>query len=318
MGNISCGYDILGLALEKPGDIVKIERKEQRGINITSISGDQQQLPTNPQKNTAGVAAQKFLEEFKIDVGLEMEIEKHMPTGSGLGSSAASAAAVLFGLNKLFGQPADRKTLVKIGIQSESVACGSGHADNIAPSLLGGIILIRSIDQPDIVNIHSPKNIFITLVYPHIEIKTEEARDILPHKIKLSQAVKQWGNIAGLISGFYTEDLDLIGRSMPDHIIEPVRSKLIPGYNEVKNEALKNGALGCSISGSGPTLFAFSENRTKAYSIGKKMEETFRGNKMEANSWVSKINTKGAQEVDQQIVSSIRGEKWYTNPESCC
>jgi homoserine kinase len=295
VGNIGCGYDILGMAVEEPGDIVTVEKINQPGVEIKEIQGDQGRLPTAAVKNTAGVAALEFLKEFDISEGVGLTLEKNMPMGSGLGSSAASAAATLKAMAELFEKNASEQQLLQIGLKTESTACGSEHADNIAPSLFGGIVLVRSNQDGDVVLLNVPAKLHCILVHPHIEIRTEDARKILPKTIGLGKAVKQWGNIAGLISGFYKEDYDLIGRSLQDWVIEPVRSKLIPGFQQVKDAALANGALGCSISGSGPTMFALADSREIADNISRAMQSAFLDHDLNSNIWISPVNQTGAK-----------------------
>jgi len=300
IGNIGCGFDILGMAVEQPGDVVTVGQKAKPGVTISKITGDQGKLPKQANQNTAGVAALEFVERFDLDCGIEIELEKKMPMGSGLGSSAASAAAALKALNTLFDNPATRRDLLQIGLKAEKAACGSAHADNIAPSLFGGIILVRNNKGSDIISINVPEKLHCVLVYPHIEIRTEEARKILPKQIDLSLAVQQWGNVAGLVSGFYQEDYALIGRSMQDLVIEPVRSKLIPGFARVKQAAVANGALGCSLSGSGPTVFALSESAEKAKQTGAAMQAAFKKENLSSNIWISAVNKEGAKIIKEE------------------
>lgn len=295
VGNIGCGFDILGMAVDAPGDKVTLKKIQNRQVIIKKVNGDGGKLPLETAKNTAGVAAREYLEKYDIDQGVEIILDKDMPMGSGLGSSAASAAATLKAIDHLFGKIASNQELLKIGMRAELMACGSEHADNIAPSLFGGIVLVRCNQEADIIPIHVPSKLRCVLVYPHIEIRTEDARKILPGTVELNKAVRQWGNIAGLISGFFTEDYGLISRSLKDWIVEPVRAQLIPGFDEVKNAALNNGALGCSISGSGPTIFALADSTATAKIIGKKMQAAFSNNALDSSLWISKINTDGAK-----------------------
>lgn len=300
IGNIGCGFDILGMAVDQPGDMVTLQKSDRTGVRINKISGDQGKLPREANQNTAGVAALEFMKRFDLDCGIDLELEKNMPMGSGLGSSAASAAATLKALNTLFDNPANRRDLLKIGLKAEKAACGSEHADNIAPSLFGGIILVRGNQNDDIISIHVPKNLHCVLVYPHIEIRTEDARKILPKQVDLSLAVQQWGNVAGLISGFYDEDYDLIGRSMQDVVVEPVRSQLIPGFVNVQKSALENGALGCSLSGSGPTVFALTDSAKSAKKIGAAMQRAFEKENLSSQIWISAVNTDGAKIIEEE------------------
>lgn len=298
IGNIGCGYDILGMAVKAPGDVVTLNQIPEPLVKIVKITGDDGRLPLEAKNNTAGVAALEFIKEYNLDQGVEIILTKNMPMGSGLGSSAASAAATLKAMDVLFGNIASREALLKIGIKAESIACGSEHADNIAPSLFGGIILVRSNHDADMIPINVPSKLHCVLVHPHIEIKTADARKILPQQVSLKKAVAQWGNVAGLISGFFKEDYPLIGRSIKDVIIEPQRAKLIPGFADVKETALDNGALGCSISGSGPTVFALTDSFSKAKTIGREMQLAFQKNKLNSDLWISQINREGAKIIE--------------------
>jgi len=218
-----------------------------------------------------------------------------MPLGSGLGSSAASSVAALLAVNKILGEPLTKEELIPFAMEGERLACGAAHADNVAPALLGGFTLIRSYDPLDVIKIKTPKNLFSAVIHPHVEVSTEDARKILKKQITLKQAITQWGNTAGLIAGLLQEDLGLIARSLQDVVIEPIRSLLIPGFNEVKAAALKAGALGCSISGSGPSIFALANSISKAQYIAKNMENEILKMKIKCDVFVSPINHEGAK-----------------------
>jgi len=293
IANVSCGFDIFGFAVNSPGDKVSLKLIDSPGVIITKIHGDNGKLPLQANLNTAGVAAIEFLQKFKPEAGLEIEIFKQMPLGSGMGSSAASAAATLFGLNYMFDNIASEIQLIEFALKAEKVACGSAHADNVAPSLLGGFILIRSYDPLDIVRLHFPKDLFCVLLHSDIEIRTETARKILPEKIKLKDGIAQWGNVAGLVAGLFLEDYKLISRSLNDNIIEPVRSKLIPYFDEVKNKALKSGALGCSISGSGPSIFALCRGNEVAKKVATQMKNVYDAENIESKYYISPVNEQG-------------------------
>ena len=213
-------------------------------------------MPTNPKENVAGVALQALLDRLNSTQGFNLSISKNVLPGSGLGSSASSAAAAVFGANELLGNPFTKTGLVEFAMAGEALVSGKPHADNVAPSLLGGFVLVRSYDPLDVVKLQYPKELITVIIHPQIEVKTSYAKDILPKEIPLALAVKQWGNVAGLVSGLAASDFDLIGNSLKDVIIEPVRSRLIPCFFDLQNIALANGALGCSISGSGPSVFA--------------------------------------------------------------
>ncbi len=293
VANVAVGYDILGFALEKPGDEVIVRFKEEPGLVITSITGGQ--LPYELEKNTAGFAAKQFLNKIgKNNVGIEMEIRKKMPFGSGLGSSAASAVAGVFAVNELLKRPMTKRELLEFAVAGEQIADGAWHADNVAPSLLGGIVLIRDNKTLDVHRLPTPRGLYATVVYPEIEILTSASRAVLSDQVPLSKCIEQSGNLAGFIIGLMHSDFDLISRSLNDVIIEPQRATLIPNFYEVKNAAIEAGALGCSISGAGPSIFALSNNSLKAQAAGEAMQAIFAKAKIESKIFVSKINQEGA------------------------
>lgn len=291
VANISCGFDVLGLALDTVGDYMTIRKVPDAGIQITKITG--QDLPLKAKKNVAGVAAMAMLRHSELEYGFEIEIEKNIKPGSGIGSSAASAAGAVWGINTLLGRPFSNLELVQFAMEGEKLASGAMHADNVAPALLGGFTLVRSYEPLDIVKIPSPENLFVTIIHPQIEIKTSDSRKILKTKITLADGIRQWGNVGGLIAGLYTDDYQLIGRSLIDHIVEPTRSILIPGFNELKEAALGAGALGCGISGSGPSVFAFSEGATIAEETATAMKNVYDSSGVEFDIHVSGINREG-------------------------
>jgi len=290
VANVACGFDILGFAVDEPGDEVVVRLKNTPGVTISKITGDHNKLSLDPAKNTASVPVLHFLEKLKSKQGVAIELIKKLPFGSGLGSSAASAVASVYAVNELFGKPFKTEELLPFAIEAERMACGVGHADNVAPGLLGGFVLIRSYEPLDIVRIQSPDNLFCSLVHPHIELRTEDARKILRKEISLKDAIIQWGNIAGLIAGLMKPDYGLIGRSLTDVIIEPIRAMLIPGFELVKQAAIGAGALGCSISGSGPTIFALSVSNDIAVRVSVAMAEVFKSLHVDTDVYVSKIN----------------------------
>lgn len=296
VANVACGFDIFGFALETPGDLVTVRFCDKPGVHIKRISGASG-LPTEANKNTAGVAVLSFLEAIHSRQGIELEIEKKMPLGSGLGSSAASAAAALYAVNILFDAPYKTADLVPFAMQAEKAACGSAHADNVAPALLGGFVLIRSYQPLDIVSIPTNLSIHCTILHPKIEIKTEEARRILKKEITMQQHVTQSGNAAGLVVALLKEDWNLLSRSLQDVIVEPQRSALIPGFSDIKSAALAAGALGCSISGSGPSIFALSKSMAEADLIGKAMSNSCRKNDIDYDLYLSPLNTHGPKLV---------------------
>ncbi|MBP4137953.1 homoserine kinase [Flavobacterium geliluteum] len=293
IANLSCGFDVLGLCLDNAGDEMIVRKVEQKGVRITKIIGAD--LPLETDKNVAGVAALAMLATLEVDCGFEIEIYKHIKAGSGIGSSAASAAGAVFGINELLGKPYSRKDLVQFAMQGEKLASGNAHADNVAPALLGGFTLVRSYHPLDIIRIDSPEELFATVVHPQIELKTSDARSVLKQTVSLKSAIMQWGNVGGLIAGLYTKDYDLIGRSLHDEIVEPLRSVLIPGFDLIKQTALENGALGSGISGSGPSIFALSRGKNTADQIAKAMSDVYEKMNLPYEIHVSKINPDGVR-----------------------
>ncbi|NTU52174.1 MAG: homoserine kinase [Chlorobiaceae bacterium] len=309
VGNVACGFDVLGFAITEPGDEVVLtlhaDRKSDCPVSITAIEGDGGALPLDPRKNTSSFVVLKLLEYLRTSRGISFDghidlvLKKNLPLSSGMGSSAASAAAALIAANELLGSPCTRMELVHFAIEGERVACGSAHADNAAPAILGNFILIRSYHPLDLITIKPPKNLFCSLVHPHTELKTSFARSVLPKTIPLSTATQQWGNVGALISGLLMEDYDLIGRALVDVIAEPKRAPLIPGFYDVKQAALDSGALGCSIAGSGPSVFAFSSSKITAEKVGVAMREAFLHSKAKllSDMWVSPICSQGARTI---------------------
>ncbi|WP_413998751.1 homoserine kinase [Flavobacterium sp. W1B] len=291
IANLSCGFDVLGLCLDNVGDEMIIRKSATKGIRITKIVGAD--LPLETEKNVAGVAGLALLDAVETDFGFDIEIRKHIKAGSGIGSSAASAAGAVFGINALLGNPFEIKDLVQFAMQGEKLACGNAHADNVAPALLGGFTLVRSYNPLDIIKIESPSELYATVVHPQIELKTSDARSVLKQNISLKSAIVQWGNVGGLIAGLYTKDYDLIGRSLHDEIVEPIRSVLIPGFDLIKQAALENGALGSGISGSGPSIFALSKGKDTAENIAKAMSSVYQEMNLPYEIHVSKVNSKG-------------------------
>jgi homoserine kinase len=291
IANLSCGFDVLGLCLTTAGDEMIIRKSDVKGVRITKIIGAD--LPMETENNVSGVAALAMLEEVETDFGFEIEIYKNIKAGSGIGSSAASSAGAVFGINELLGRPFTRKELVKFAMQGEKLASGNAHADNVAPCLLGGFTLVRSSNPLDIIKIDSPSELYATVVHPQIELKTSDARSVLKQTVSLKSAITQWGNVGGLVAGLYTQDYELIGRSLHDEIIEPIRSMLIPGFDLIKKTAYENGALGSGISGSGPSIFALSKGKDTAEKIAKAMSKVYDEIDLPYEIHVSKVNPDG-------------------------
>lgn len=292
VANLVCGFDILGLALEEPYDIMELSLLEEPQVIIHNR--DTYGLPADPEKNVAGVVLLSIMERMNNAFGFELTIEKRIKPGSGVGSSAASAAGAAVAANHLLGSNFSRDELVQFAMNGEKLASGVKHADNIAPCICGGVTLIRSIHPLDIVQVPSPE-LYITLVHPQIEVRTSDARQILRKQVLLKDAIRQWGNIAGLVTGLTTGDYDLIGRSLEDVIIEPVRSILIPGFDELKAKSREAGALGGGISGSGPSVFMMSRSEQTAKQVEMVMKETYDRIGIEYHTYVTTINKSGVQ-----------------------
>lgn len=291
IANVSCGFDVLGLALDNVGDEMTIRKVDKKGICITQIIG--QDLPLETHKNVAGVAALALLAETESEFGFEIEIDKRIKPGSGIGSSAASSAGAVWAINELLGKPFSLTDLVRFAMEGERLATGVAHADNVAPALFGGFTLVRSSQPLDIISIHTPSELYATVIHPQIEVKTSDAREILKTTVPLKDAIKQWGNVGGLISGLYTEDYELISRSLDDHIIEPIRSILIPAFDAVKQQSIQAGALGCGISGSGPSIFALSKGEDTAVKVAEAMKQVYNKVGIDYDIHISKINKEG-------------------------
>ncbi len=297
VANISCGFDILGLCLDTVGDEMVVREVAEKGVKITHIIG--QELPFETKNNVAGVAALALLENIETTVGFEIEIYKNIKPGSGIGSSAASAAGAVFAINELLGNPFSAEELILFAMQGEKLASGSAHADNVSPALLGGFTLVRSYEPLEVLKIDTPTELYVTIIHPQIELKTSVSRAVLKNQVPLNKMVKQMGNFGGLISGLYTSNYDLISRSLHDEIIEPNRSVLIPEFNQVKKSALKAGALGVGISGSGPSIFALCRGKGIATKVGRVMSEIYDKTHIEYDIHVSKINQQGVRVLEE-------------------
>lgn len=294
VSNLNCGFDILGLALDVVNDEILGKRLDAPGIVIKRVGPFAKTLPEDPAKNTAGVAVAHFLEFIgERSAGIELEIHKKMRPGSGLGSSASSACAAVLLANELFKRPLSKRELLPFAILGEHAADHSFHADNVAPCLLGGAVLIRDLFELDVHRIYVPEGLFVTVVYPEVRILTSEARDVLAPEVSMKQMVKQNANLGALVMALEKGNFDLIERSMVDHIIEPQRAHLIPGFDRVKEAAFLAGALGCGISGAGPTMFALCNDHGKALECGEGMQNAFRQEGYGAEVYCSRINQIG-------------------------
>lgn len=297
VANLACGFDIFGLAIEGLGDEVTVSFNKSNQIVIKRITGFGKNLPMDAKLNTASVAMQAMLNELGEMRGMDIVLKKNMPLSSGLGSSASSAAAAVYAANVLLGSPLSKKELIKFAMEGERIACGTAHADNVAPSLMGGIVLIRSASPLEVLSLPVPKKLSVVVIHPHVELKTKDSRAALPKKIPLKTATQQWGNTAAFVASLYNSDFALMKNAVIDLVAEPHRSKLIPQFNEVKQAALTNGAIACSISGSGPSIFALcSKNENE---IAKAMQAEFKKAKIKSDVFVSPINTKGASVLNK-------------------
>ena len=295
IANVSCGFDVLGLALDSVGDEMTIRKISEKSIRITKIIG--QDLPLETENNVAGVTGLAFLEKSDYDGGFEIEIDKRIKPGSGIGSSAASSTGAVWAMNELLGRPFSKLELVKFAMQGEKLASDVAHADNVAPAIFGGFTLVRSYEPLDIIPIPTPSELFATVIHPQIEIKTSDSRKILKTTISMQQGIQQWGNLGGLVAGLFQNDYDLIGRSLHDHIVEPIRSILIPAFDEIKANAIKAGALGCGISGSGPSIFALSKGEEIAQKVADSMKETYQNIGVDFDIHISKVNSQGVKKI---------------------
>jgi len=292
VANLVCGFDVLGMCLNEPCDIMEVKLLDRKEVIIRSADG--YNLPADPAQNTAGAPLLSILEETDQQIGFEVTINKQIKPGSGIGSSAASSAGAVVAANHLLGNIFTREEMVRFAMVGEKVASGVKHADNISPCIYGGITLIRSIFPLDIVPIPSPL-LYVSVVHPQIEVRTSDARQILRKEVLLKDAIRQWGNIGGLIAGFMKNDYDLIGRSMEDVIIEPVRSMLIPGFDEIKQKCKNAGALGGGISGSGPSIFMLSKDEPTANDVKNVMHEIYNRIGLTHHVYVTTINQEGVK-----------------------
>ena len=311
VANMVCGFDILGFAVNNPYDEMEMQMVERlpNEASVKIINIDHYNLPTDPEKNVAGAALSALIEEYAErfasarpagvpnNVGFDVKINKLIKPGSGVGSSAASAAGAVVGANYLLGKPFTNDDLVRFAMNGEKLASGVKHADNIAPCIFGGVTLVRSIFPLEIIALPSPE-LHVTIVHPQIEVKTSDARSILKHQVLLKDAIKQWGNIAGLVAGLMKKDYDLIGRSLEDVIIEPVRSILIPGFDALKLACKKAGALGGGISGSGPSIFMLSKGKETALAVEAEMIKLYTGLGLAHHTYVTTINEKGVEVIN--------------------
>ena len=298
VANISCGFDVLGFCLDPVGDNMTIRESTEKGIRITKITG--QDLPLDIRQNVAGVAAMALLDAHPSEHGFEIQINKRIKAGSGIGSSAASSAGAVFGINHLLGSPYTKHELIDFAMQGEKLASGSAHADNVSPVLLGGFTLVRSISPMDVIKLPTPKELVAVIIHPKIELKTSHARAILKKTVPLKSAIQQWGNLGALVSGLHSDDYDLISRSLVDKIIEPYRAMLIPEFAKLKEVSINAGALGLGISGSGPSVFALTKGFEIAENVGQATREVMQKLGIDFEVHISKINQKGIKILSEE------------------
>ncbi|MDB9723507.1 homoserine kinase [Polaribacter sp.] len=291
VANVSCGFDSLGFAVDAVGDEMTFTKTTEKGVKITEITGAE--LTYNVDENAASAVVKKILNDASADFGVALTIHKGFSPGSGLGSSAASAAGAAFGTNQLLGAVYSELELTKFAMFGEKVACGTEIADNVAAAIYGGFILVRSYEPLEIIKLPVPSELRVVAIHPQIQIKTKEAREVLPAVIPLKDAVTQWANLGGLVSGLYTDNYDLISNSLVDIVAEPARKYLIPYFDAVKNSALQSGALGAGISGSGPTIFAFCKGDKIATAVYHSIEETYKNTGIDFELFLSKVNQEG-------------------------
>lgn len=291
VANVACGFDVLGFCLNTVGDEMIIKKTTQKGVRITKIHG--YDLPLDINRNVAGISALVMYNYLQPDCGFEIEIFKGIKPGSGIGSSSASAAGSVFGINALLDFPLDKYQLTKFALKGEAFASKAEHADNIAPGMFGGFTLVKSIQPLQIIALPTPKDLFATLIHPQIEIKTSAARALLPKKVTLTNAVQQWANVGSLVHALHSSDYNLLKDSLKDLIAEPHRKSLIPHYDLLKTSVLNSGALGCGISGSGPSVFALSKGAEIAKKVEETMKEVYSGSDIGFKTFISPINTKG-------------------------
>ena len=298
VANVSCGFDSLGFAVDAIGDKMTFTKTTEKGVKITNITGAN--LTYNVDENAASAVIKKILNEANANFGIELTIHKGFSPGSGLGSSAASAAGAAFGTNQLLGNIYSDLELTKFAMFGEEVACGSPIADNVSAAIYGGFVLVRSYNPLEIIKLPVPNELRVVAIHPQIEVKTKDARDVLPTEIALKDAVTQWANVGGLISGLYTDNYKIISNSLVDIIAEPARKNLIPFFDDVKNSATKSGALGAGISGSGPTIFALCKGDEVARNVYKSIEESYKNTGIDFEMFISKVNPEGIKILEEK------------------
>lgn len=295
VANLSCGFDVLGCCLDSIGDEMLVRKNDLNRIQITAIRGSD--LPTDPKKNVAGVAIRALLDKLGSNQGFDIEIHKKIKPGSGIGSSAASSAGAVYAANRLLGNVFGQHELIAFAMKGEELASGNPHADNVAPALLGGFSLVKSYCPLEVLKLPVPADLRMVVLHPHIEIRTKDSRSIIKQNVSLKLAINQWGNLAALVSALYTSDYELLGRSLHDDIVEPIRSILIPRFDELRELTIKNGALGFGISGSGPSVFALCKGDEIANRVKQEINSFYNNEDIDFGIYSSKINEKGVKEL---------------------
>lgn len=293
IANMGCGFDVIGLALDEVGDVIEITQSEGDGLTITNESGVP--LPDDIEKNVITPVIRSFLAKIGKKAQIDVKICEKIYPGSGIGSSAASSAAAAYGMNELYGGPLSEEEVVMCAMEGENLASGGYHADNAAPAVMGGIVLIRGYEPLDIIQLPVPGNFYCAVVHPHIVVATKEAREILPKAVPMHDAVRQWGNVGGLVAGLYSGNIGLVGHSMQDFVAEPYRKKFIPGFDELRQKVLESGALAMNISGSGPSVFALCDHKNKANAAGWILKQHFDSLGVGCEVYVVKVSNKGAK-----------------------
>ena len=298
VSNVGCGFDVLGFALDEPGDVVIAAPQDTSGVSITAIHGDDGRLSADPRKNTASAAVLELLRRLETLRGISLTIHKGLPLASGIGSSGASAVAAVVAANEVLGRPAPMEMLLECAMAGEQAGCGAIHPDNVTPSLYGGFILARNAQPPDIVRLPVPNGLACAVLHPHIEVQTGTARQLIGDQVALKDATRQWANVGALVAALYTSDMALLSRSLVDHIAEPKRASLVPGLAEIKAAAMAAGALGCSLSGSGPSIFALAATLELAQAAGTAMQRAFGAiSHVGSDLWVCPVGRQGARVV---------------------
>lgn len=297
VANVSCGFDVLGFCLDSIGDEMVIHKTAEKGIRIIKIDG--YDLPYTAEENVAGISALALMKDANPNCGFEIEIYKNIKPGSGIGSSSASAAGSVFGMNALLGNPYTKIQLTEFAMQGEAFASKCMHADNLAPGIFGGFTLVKSCNPLQVIELPTPADLHAVIIHPKIEIKTSEARAILPKMVSLSNAIEQWSNVGSLVHALHTSNYQLLGDSLKDVIVEPLRSQMIPKFNEVKSQALKAGALGCGISGSGPSIFSLCQGYENSMKVADELTKVYSKTDIEFDIYVSSINKKGIRLMNE-------------------